>query len=560
MATQNMVEIKIDGMTCGSCEAHVKKAFQSMPGIKVRHIDWQKGFACIEAAKGTDLNLVIEPIKKAGYSPQILSPYNPKGSSTATEKSKRTTEVNTGKDYDLLIIGSGSASFAAAIKATELGKKVGIVEEKTLGGTCVNFGCVPSKTLIRAAESKHRIEHSSFAGLEPGEARLNFNKLVEEKDELVLHLRNAKYGSIIDGNPNISLIQGRAEFIDSTTVQVGEKRISAEKFLIATGSSSFVPEVPGLKESGFLTSTTALELKSLPKHLVVMGGGYIALELSQMFARLGTKVTIVQRSEILFQEDREISEGLDRYLKDEGIEILNHSLIQSVKRNGNEITIEILRRGEPITVLADQILIAAGRKPNTTGLGLETAGVTVKPSGAIQVNSYSQTTQAHIYAAGDVLDSPALVYVAAYEGNLAAENAFNGNVRQADYRMVPWVIFTDPQVSGVGLNEAQAKAQGIEYDVSLLTFDNVPRAIAARDTRGFVKLLRKTGTNELIGARILGPEGSELIMELSLILNYKIPLNEIASMFHPYLTQSEAVKLAAQTFDKNVKSLSCCAN
>jgi mercuric reductase len=464
------------------------------------------------------------------------------------------------KDFNLLIIGSGSASFAAAIKATELGKKVAIVEKKTLGGTCVNVGCVPSKTLIRAAESKHRIENSSFLGLDPGQARLNFTKLIEEKDVLVSHLRNAKYASIIEANPNITLIHGRAQFIDSTTVQVGEMKISAERFLIATGGSPLIPDIPGLKESGFLTSTTALELKSLPEHIVVLGGGYIALELSQMFSRLGSKVTILQRSEILFNEDHDISEGLGNYLKAEGVKILDHALVNSVRRKGNELFIEISRRGESLTLKANEILVATGRKPNTKNLGLEAAGVELKPDKTVDVNSYCQTSQPHIYAAGDVLDSPALVYVAAYEGNLAAENAFRNNIRQTDYQTVPWVIFTDPQVAGVGLNEAQAKSRGVEYDVSLLTLDNVPRAIAARDTRGFVKLLRKTGTNELIGARVLAPEGSELIMELSLILRYKIPLTDIASMFHPYLTLSEAVKLAAQTFDKDVKTLSCCAS
>lgn len=556
-----MIELKVKGMTCGSCEAHVKEALQGVQGIKVCHIDWKSGMVCVEASDNADTNQLIQAIKSAGYSAQILpSQTPPQDSLAAAEKSKRSPKSGGGKEFDLLILGSGSAAFAAAIKATELGKKVGIVEEKTLGGTCVNVGCVPSKTLIRAAEAKHRIEHSSFTGLEPGQAQLNFTKLVEEKDELVSHLRNAKYGSIIEANPNITLIHGRGKFIDSGTVQVGEKKISAEKFLITTGSSPFIPDIPGLKESGFLTSTTALELKSLPEHIVVLGGGYIALELSQMFARLGSKVTIIQRSEILFNEDQEISEGLGNYLKAEGIQILNHALINSVARKGKDLSIEISRRGEALTIGANEILVATGRKPNTTGLGLEAAGVELKPNRTIAVNSYCQTSQPHIYAAGDVLDSPALVYVAAYEGNLAAENAFRENIRQADYETVPWVIFSDPQVAGVGLNEAQAKSRGVEYDVSLLTLDNVPRAIAARDTRGFVKLLRKTGTNELIGARVLAPEGSELIMELSLILRYKIPLTDIASMFHPYLTLSEAVKLAAQTFDKDVKTLSCCAS
>ena len=558
MSTQNfkMTELKVNGMTCSGCEAHVKKALASVPGVaKVCQVDWKKGHACVESKDEVDHGGLVAAIKNAGYTAEIIDPQIEKKDTINPKKNSQSS-----KDYDLLIFGSGSAAFAAAIKATELGKTVGIIEEKTLGGTCVNVGCVPSKTMIRAAESKHRIEHTPFAGIAPNQTQIDFHKIVQEKDNLVSELRHAKYESIIKANPNITLIQGRGQFLDSTTIQVGDKKITGEKILIATGSSSFTPDIPGLKESGFLNSTTALELTSLPEHLVVLGGGYIALELSQMFARMGSKVTIIQRSEILFQEDKEISESLGEYLGAEGIKILNHALVKKVNRSGKSLTIEITRRGEPITIQADEILVATGRKPNTIGLGLDAAGVSLKPNGAIQVNSFCQTTQPNIYAAGDVLDSPALVYVAAYEGNLAVENAFSGNVRQADYHTVPWVIFSDPQVAGVGLNEAQAKSQGVEYDVSLLTLDNVPRAIAARDTRGFVKLLRKTGTNELIGARILAPEGSELIMELSLILRYKIPLNEVASMFHPYLTLSEAVKLAAQTFDKDVKSLSCCAS
>lgn len=558
MSTQNfkMTELKVKGMTCANCETHVSKALASVSGVaKVCQVDWRKGLACVESKDAVDREALVAAIKNAGYTAEIVDPKFEKKDTVNPKKNSQGT-----KDYDLLILGSGSAAFAAAIKATELGKTVGIIEEKTLGGTCVNVGCVPSKTMIRAAESKHRMEHTPFAGIIPNQTQIDFHKIVQEKDNLVSELRHAKYESIIEANPNITLIQGRGQFLDSTTIQVGEKKITGEKILIATGSSSFTPDIPGLKESGFLNSTTALELTSLPEHLVVLGGGYIALELSQMFARMGSKVTIIQRSEILFQEDKEISESLGEYLGAEGIKILNHALVKKVNRSGKSLTIEITRRGEPITIQADEILVATGRKPNTTGLGLDAAGVSLKPNGAIQVNSFCQTTQPNIYAAGDVLDSPALVYVAAYEGNLAVKNAFSGNVRQADYHTVPWVIFSDPQVAGVGLNEAQAKSQGVEYDVSLLTLDNVPRAIAARDTRGFVKLLRKTGTNELIGARVLAPEGSELIMELSLILRYKIPLNEIASMFHPYLTLSEAVKLAAQTFDKDVKSLSCCAS
>lgn len=463
-------------------------------------------------------------------------------------------------DYDLAIIGSGSAAFAAAIKATELGKKVTIIEKSILGGTCVNFGCVPSKTLIRAAEAKHRAENIAFEGLTGQSVTVDFSTLMNNKSELVKSLRVGKYQSVLDNNENIQLIQGAAKFKDQHTLIVDGRDISADKILIATGSSAFIPPIEGLESVNYLTSKTAFELSELPETLAVMGGGYIALETAQMFARLGTKVTIIQRSEILFQEDDDISKWMTTYFESEGIQVLNHTQVSGVKESPNGVEVAFMRSGESQSRTFSKILVATGRKPNTKGLNLETIGVQTDKSGNIVANEYGQTSIENIYAAGDVLATPALVYTAAYEGNLAAENAFLGNQRKANYQVVPWVIFSDPQIAGVGLNEAQAKAAGIEYDVSKLTLDNVPRAIAARDTRGLIKLLRKTGTQELIGARIIAPEGSELLMELSLMIRYKIPISDIAKELHPYLTLSEGIKLAAQTFDKDVKSLSCCAS
>lgn len=464
------------------------------------------------------------------------------------------------KDFDLLIIGSGSAAFAAAIKATELGKSVGMIEKGTLGGTCVNVGCVPSKTLIRAAETKHRIETSRFAGILPGRAEVNFGEVIAAKNKLVNKLREAKYQSILSENNLISLIQGEARFLDQETIEVSGRILTAEKFLICTGSSEYIPLIPGLKESGYLTSTTAFELERLPKTLVILGGGYIALEAAQMFRRLGSEVTLIQRSKILSHEDDDVSGWMVRYLSDEGIRILGQTEVREVKRTSAGIKLSLFAEGCDSTLDVEHLLVATGRRANTANLNLTGAGVALTKTGAISVNEFCQSTRESIYAAGDVTPSPALVYVAAYEGNLAAENAFTGNRRKADYTVVPWVIFSDPQVAGVGLNEREAIANGIEYDVSFMEMNDVPRAIAARDTRGFIKLLKRKGSDHLIGARVVAPEGSELIMELSLMIRYKIPVSDIASMLHPYLTLSEAVKLAAQGFEKDVKKLSCCAS
>jgi len=463
-------------------------------------------------------------------------------------------------DFDIVFVGSGSAAFAGAIKASELGKKVAIIERSTLGGTCVNVGCVPSKNLIRAAETKHRIEHSYFDSIPSKNTTVDFKKLIDDKNKLVENLREAKYQSVLDKNESVDLIEGEGKFIDKNTIDVSGKKITFDKAVISTGSSPFVPPIEGLKESGYLTSTTAFELKELPKSLAILGGGYIALEIAQMFHRLGTKVTIIQRSEILFQEDNDVSNWISTYLKSEGVEILNRTTISNVSDNNGSKKLLLESHGKESELVVDNIVVATGRKPNTLNLNLEEIGIKLNENKTVKINEYCQTTIENIYAAGDVTSSPALVYVAAYEGNLATENAFNENIRKADYSSIPWVIFSDPQVVGVGLNETQAKAENIETDVSILGFDNVPRSIAAQDTRGFIKLIRRTGTDELIGARIVAPEASELIMELTLAIKYKIPISELGTQMHPYLTLSEAVKLAAQTFDKDIKSLSCCAS
>lgn len=469
-------------------------------------------------------------------------------------------ENNKKYDYDLLILGSGSAAFAGAIKASELGKYVGIIEKDTLGGTCVNFGCVPSKTLIRAAETKHRLENSNFSGVKPGDAKIDFQEIMKNKGALVKELQEAKYLSVLKNNKKITHIQGYGKLITNHSIEVDGKVLTSEKILIATGSSTVLPEIPGLNEIDYLTSRTAFDLKALPDRLVVLGGGYVALETAQMFSRLGSKVTIIQRSEIMSHEDIDISKGIAQYLREEGLDVLTNTKVKSISQKGDSTLLHIVKNNEGLEIEADKVLICTGRSPNTANLGLDKVDIKLNKDGTIKVNGFNQTNISNIYAAGDVLDSPALVYTAAYEGNLAIENAFVGNKRSTDFSNVPWVVFSDPQVAGVGLNEKQAQSLNIKYDTSLLSLDNVPRAIAARDTRGFVKLLRKTGTDELIGARILAPEGSELLMELTLMIKYKLPISEIAASLHPYLTLGEAVKLAAQTFDKDIKTLSCCAS
>ena len=462
--------------------------------------------------------------------------------------------------FDLVVIGSGGAAFGAALRAAELGATVAMVERGTLGGTCVNIGCVPSKTLIRAAESLHRAQRSPFSGLEVKGRVADFAQLVSQKDSLVQGLRQTKYADVLGGIPNVTFFEGHAAFRGKDSVAVGDATLTARRFVIATGARPKPPEIPGLREAGFLTSTTVMELKELPRSLLVLGGRYIALELAQAFARLGSKVTVIQRSShVLPTEDDDLTEDLAGYLREEGLDVLTGATTSRVSRDGRGYRVEVEIAGERRVLEGEQLLVATGRTPNSDDLGLEKVGVARRNDGFVAVDETLQTSVPGVYASGDVIGEPMFVYTAAYEGSLAAENALNGAARTRDYSALPWVVFTDPQVAGVGLSEKRAREAGVEVDVAKLPMRHVPRALAARDTRGFVKLLKRRGTEELVGAVLLAPEAGDIVMEVALAIRYRIPASDLASAFHPYLTNAEAIKLAAQTFQKDVSKLSCCA-
>ena len=462
----------------------------------------------------------------------------------------------------LIIIGGGSAAFAAATRAVELGaERVTIINSGLpTGGTCVNAGCVPSKTLIRAAESLHRAKSNPFAGIKTDGSLADFSTVIQEKCELVAEMRQAKYVNVIRDLPQVELIHGRAQLLGAGSVQVGNRHLLAEHLIIATGATPAIPPVPGLADAGYLTNESAFELETLPESLIVLGGRYIALECAQMFARFGSRVTVLQRSDhILPTETEDITDALAGYLKAEGMEIHTGVKIERVDRSDAGVTVKAVIHGERRTIDAAQILVATGRRPNTGDFGLEAAGVQLDEHGFIRVSPTLETSQAGIWAAGDVIGGNMFVYTAAYEGALAAENALTGAQRNADYTALPWVIFTDPQFCGVGMDERQATAAGYDAEVASLSLDHVPRAAAARDTRGLIKLIRDKQTDLLLGGRILAPEGAELLMELALAIKFGITVRQIRESFHPYLTLSEGIKLAAITFGKDVAQLSCCA-
>jgi len=461
--------------------------------------------------------------------------------------------------YDLAVIGAGSAGFSAAITAAEQGASVALIGHGTIGGTCVNVGCVPSKTMIRAAEALHGARAASrFPGL-VGEAYVDdWHGLIVAKDDLVSTLRQKKYADLLPEYDGIDYLEGAAR-LNGAGVLVEGDPVAAEKIIIATGGRPAVPPIPGIEKVRTLTSTTLLELEELPDSLIVIGGGYIGAELAQMMARMGVKVTVICRSRLLPQVEPEVSEALATVFRAEGITLLCGVAYESCREDETGVKVCVKQGGELIKLKAERLLVATGRTPNTEKLGLNEAGIERDTRGAIVVDDNMRTSKSGVYAAGDETNRDQFVYMAAYGAKLAVLNALNGDSVAYDNGTMPWVVFTDPQVAGVGLNEAEAKAAGHDVKTSVLPLDAVPRALAARNTRGLIKLVANSQTDRLLGGQILAPEGADSIQTLALALKFKMTATALGGTLFPYLTTVEGLKLAAQTFNKDVAKLSCCA-
>jgi len=464
-----------------------------------------------------------------------------------------------GRWHDIVVIGAGSAGFSAAITAAEQGANVALIGHGTLGGTCVNVGCVPSKTLIRAAESVHQAGAAArFAGIRAEGRVTDWAALVAQKDELVAGLRQAKYADLLPAYNGIAYLEGPARLADDGVI-VNGSLIKTPKVIIATGARPAVPPIPGIETIDYLTSTSALDLKALPNSLLVVGGGFVGAELAQLFARSGVAVTIVCRSRLLPAAEPEISEALSRYFQEEGITLECGVAYESCRKTESGAELSVRQDGRQRILAAEKLLIATGRSPNVEQLGLAEAGVRQGKGGAIEIDDRMRTSRSGIYAAGDVTGRDQFVYMAAYGAKLAANNALKGDSLAYDNRAMPEVVFTDPQVASVGFTEARAKAAGHEVATSVLSLDNVPRAIAARDTRGLIKLVADAKSRKLLGAHILAPEGADSIQSAALAIKAGMTVEQLGEMIFPYLTTVEGLKLAAQTFNKDVKMLSCCA-
>lgn len=560
------LELKFTGMTCSGCARTLEEVLASIPGVTAAHVSYGTKSGKVTGSDAVDWASIRKAVEQAGYGVEITGCD---GSSTRTSEGTLVSPRNgdpgrEGFDYDLLIIGTGGAGTAAAIRGSELGAKVAIVEgADVLGGTCVNVGCIPSKNLIEVAHHYH-VARSGFPGITPCQPELVWRQILQQKEELVAGLRQEKYVDVLDSYEGITVLQGRASFRDAERVQVDGQTVRARKTIIATGSSPAFPPIPGLAEAGALDSTTVMELEQLPSSMVVIGAGAIGVELGQAFARFGVRVILVDVADrILPNEDPEVSSTLQQALLEEGIEVHTGVDVVGMSRDAEGYTVRIRQKSLEGVLKAEQLLVTTGRRANTEGLNLEAAGVEVDRRGFIKTNEYLQTTNPNVYAAGDVTGGPGYVYVAALQGGIAAQAALAEKSEEGtipiDLSVVPRVTFTDPQVAAVGMTEEEARLEGLMPEITSLPVRHLPRAVVSYTRHGVIKLVSEAGTDRLLGVHVATRNAGDIIGEAVLAVRFGLTTRDLVSTLHPYLTWGEGLKLAAQTFTKDVAKLSCCA-
>lgn len=460
--------------------------------------------------------------------------------------------------YDLVIIGSGPGGYVAAIRAGQLGMKTAIIEKyNSLGGTCLNVGCIPSKALLDSSEHYHQMNHS-FAehGINVQKASLDMAQMIERKNQVVTQTCDGV--KFLMKKNKVDVYYGHGSFVDATHIKVTaadktEIILEAGKVIIATGSKPVTPAAMGYDKNRVITSTEALNITTLPKHMVIIGAGVIGLEMGSVFARLGTKVEVVEYLDrILPGMDSEAAKELTRSLKKLGFTFhLSHEVL-SVKGSKTKAKVEMKPRagGEPITLETDYCLIAIGRRPYTEGLGLENTGVKLDEKGKVIVGDHLQTDVPNIYAIGDVIKGAMLAHKAEEEGIFVVET-IAGQKPHIDYNLIPGVVYTWPEIASVGKTEETLKAEGIAYKVGKFPMKALGRARASMDTEGFVKVIAQKDTDEILGVHMFAARAADLIMEGVALMEFRASAEDMARISHPHPTFSEAVKEAALAATEN---------
>ncbi|GGP20318.1 mercury(II) reductase [Thermocladium modestius] len=468
-------------------------------------------------------------------------------------------------EYDLVILGWGAAAFSAAIRASEITSgqaSIAMIGFGNLGGTCVNVGCVPSKYLIEAAKVAFTQRNPRYPGISSTETRIDFSVLMESLMSAVEGERKAKYVDVISQYDNVDLIEGKASFTGPSEVLVdgpsGAVRIKGFNFLIATGSSPAVPDIEGLRNVKYLTSNDVWGLRELPKSLAVLGGGAIGLELGQAFSRLGSRVTVIEAMPtILPQAEPEVSAALLESLRGEGIGFELKARVSKVYEEGGEKVIRLVTSDGQKEVRADEVLVATGRLPNVLGLNLEAAGVEYSRRG-VRVDDALRTSNPRIYAAGDVVDQRLMLEtLAAREGVTAVENMFEHAGMRIDMMSIPWAAFTEPQAASVGYTEREYSERG-GCSCRSIGLASVPKARLMRESNGLFKIVVDPRTDKVVGVHVLSPNAAEIIMEGAYAVKHGLTYRDIIDSAHVFPTIAEGIKLAAQSFIRDVSKMSCC--
>jgi len=454
--------------------------------------------------------------------------------------------------YNLVVIGAGTAGLVAAAGAAGLGAKVALVERKLMGGDCLNTGCVPSKALIRCAKSAADARRSRAYGIEmTGDVRVNFPAVMERmrrlRAEISPHDSAARFRDL-----GVDVFIGDAEFTGTHQIRVGDATLQFARAVIATGAHAAAPPIPGLESAGYLTNETLFSLTELPQRLAIIGAGPIGCEMAQAFARFGSQVTLIEAAgHILPREDQDAASVIDRALREDGVTIVCGGKAAEVRTDGAEKIIDIECEGRKRELRIDAILVSAGRAPNVSGLSLDIAGVEFDPKKGIIVNDYLQTSNGHIYAAGDVASKYQFTHAADAMARIVLQNALFLGRGRASKLIMPWCTYTDPEIAHVGMYERDAKERGIDSVTITIDLGGNDRAILDGEVDGFLRIIHKKGSDRILGATLVSRHAGETISEITAVMNAGKGLGSLAKTIHPYPTQAEVIKRAADAYSRS---------
>jgi pyruvate/2-oxoglutarate dehydrogenase complex dihydrolipoamide dehydrogenase (E3) component len=441
--------------------------------------------------------------------------------------------------YDAIVIGSGQAGNPLVYRLADLGWKVALIEEAQLGGTCINTGCTPTKTMVARAQVAYYARNSGRWGVHAENVSVDLGKIISQKDEVVLSFRGNQQKQV-DKRPNLRLYRGHARFIGPHELQIGEDSLLSEKIFINTGGRAVVPAIPGLETVPYLTNESIMQLTAVPEHLVVLGAGYVGLEFGQMFRRFGSRVTLVHNgSRIVPREDPELSAELQKALEAEDIKFVLDARTTRVENRNSQVALTLGKDKDSPGVTGSHLLVATGRKPNTSDLGLDKAGIRTDESGYIRVNARLETNVRGVWALGDCKGGPAFTHISYNDFQIVYGNLVEGKNLSTEGRLVPYCIFTDPQLGGIGLSETEARKRGFKLKIGKISMSQVARAIERGETSGMMKIVIDASNDHILGASILSSEGGELVQILGTLMLAKQPYTLLkgAVYIHPTLAE-----------------------